>query len=179
MRWWFVPFLLSVLLLLLLPACGVENPPVLEDTTGAEVGWECVAGSCSPSIQSWSPQVPSMCGEETELLVGAGALAILCAVSVEGGRDVVHERTCRPIACADELDCPQWEAREYRCDNELCQTFIGMDRIDIASLCLWDLPRHASCSEADEDPEVDRRIALVDAACAGEECTIPEGCLAP
>lgn len=165
---------------ILLVGCAVENPPVLEDTTGAEIGWECERGSCSPVLASWSAQVPAMCGERTELLVGAGALAILCAVSVDAeGRDVVHERTCRPIACADELDCPQWEGREYACENELCQTPLVMDRIDVASLCLWDIERHASCPEAEEDAEVDRRMEAVDAACDAGGCTIPDGCLTP
>jgi len=170
------------ILSLLASGCIVENPPTVTDTTGAELGWTCDRGSCTTEIIAGSPGVPSMCGEDTELLVGAGALAILCAVSVDaGGSDVVHERTCRPLACADDLDCPQWEARGYGCLNDVCQ-IAGrrLDRIDLAALCLWDLPRHTSCTRADADTEIDRRLALRDGVCSGDDCdTVPPGCLAP
>lgn len=164
-------------------ACALENPSSLRDTTGAEIGWECGYGACTTVQGGYSPVVPSGCGEDTEHLVGAGALAILCAVSrAPDGTDLVHERTCRPIACADELDCPQWEERAYACVSSLCQAERGLplDRLDLTALCLFDVPRHESCEAIDGDAEVAHRMALVDGACEGERCArVPEGCLAP
>lgn len=168
--------------LALIAGCALENPPYVRDTTGAEVGWTCDNGSCTTVQESYSPPVPTDCGERTEHLVGAGALAILCDVTATDEGDVVHERTCRPLACADELDCPQWDAREYACVSSICQAVDGyaLDRIDLAALCLYDLPRPPSCAAADSDPETGRRMMLVDAACEGGTCaSVPEGCLAP
>ncbi len=163
-----------------LAGCAIENPSSLRDTTGAEIGWECVYGSCAPVRDGYGPPVPSGCGEDTEYLVGAGALAILCAVSNEDGADVVHEGTCRPLACADELDCPQWQERTYACVSSLCQTELVFDRLDVIALCLSDVPRHESCEAADADPLVAARMALVDGACEGERCErVPEECLQP
>lgn len=170
-------------LLLALPnaGCALENPQFLTDTTGAELGWRCDQGSCTTVHETFSPRIPTECGEDTELLVGAGPLAVLCAVSRgPDGEDVVHERTCRPLRCADELDCPQWSARAYACIEGLCQSEGVFDRIDVAALCLHDVPRHASCLDAETDAEVDRRLAGVDAACPGDVCTeLPPGCLEP
>lgn len=165
----------------LLIGCALENPPSIRDTTGAELGWNCDLGHCVPVQESFSPPVPSDCGEATEHLVGAGGLALLCAVSrhPEGG-DLVHERTCRPLACRDDLDCPQWSARTYVCSANVCQTELAFDRLDLVALCLFDVPRHTSCAEADGDPEVQRRLAWVDEVCSGGVCSqIPEGCLEP
>jgi hypothetical protein len=172
----------ALVLVLTLAGCVAENPSVVRDTTGAELGWTCDYGSCTTVRESFSPPVPTGCGERTELLVGAGALAIVCAVSAGELGDIVHERTCRPLACSDALDCPQWEERLYACVEDLCQAEEGLllDRTDVVALCLWDVPRHASCAEAEDDPEVDRRIALVDASCDGTRCSaVPDGCLAP
>lgn len=169
----------SLAALSLSSACAVENPAFIEDTTGAELGWSCDSGRCTTVHHDFSPAIPTGCGEGTELLVGAGGIAILCAVSREAGADVVHERSCRPLACADALDCPQWEARGYACVEGLCRSELLLDRVDLAALCLFDVPRHGSCAEADGDAEVDRRMALVDAACA-DGCThVPAGCLSP
>lgn len=161
--------------------CTLENPSVVRDTTGAELGWECDYGACTTVRESFSPPVPTGCGEDTELLVGAGALAILCAVSrAPDGSDLVHERTCRPLACRDELDCPQWSARTYACVADICQTDGVFDRVDVTALCLFDVERHASCGDAEDDPLVGARMALVDAACPGDRClSAPEPCLAP
>ena len=161
-------------------ACAVENPSFIEDTTGAELGWSCDTGSCNAVHHSFSPEIPTGCGDDTELLVGAGGIAILCAVSRDAeGADVVHERTCRPLACYDELDCPQWDARAYACVEGICQSELALDRVDLAALCLFDVPRHASCAEADADALVDQRMALVDEACADGCTNVPAGCLAP
>lgn len=177
------PWGLAGLIASLAAGCAAENPTSLRDTTGAEIAWECGYGGCVTVQDGYAPPVPSGCGEDTEHLVGAGALAVLCAVSraPEGG-DLVHERTCRPIACADELDCPQWEERLYGCVESICQSDAGLalDRLDVTALCLFDVPRHASCEAIDADAEVARRMALVDEACEGERCQrVPEGCLAP
>jgi hypothetical protein len=171
----------AVSLALLVSGCLAENPASLTDTTGADIGWDCSRGSCTTVRDATSASVPSMCGAATDLLVGAGALAILCAVSVgPDGADVVHERTCRPIACADELDCPQWEERAYTCLASICQyEALALDRVDVSALCLYDVPRHESCAAAEEDALADERMAAVDAACADGTCTIPEGCLVP
>lgn len=166
-----------------LTACSVENPPLLRDTTGAELGWSCDFGRCVTVQESFSPAVPTDCGERTEHLVGAGALALLCAVSQSArGEDIVHERTCRPLACFDELDCPQWQERGYACIEGICQSTDGtpLDRLDMTALCLFDVPRHASCVAAEDDAEVDRRMVLVDGACDARGCgAAPMGCLAP
>ncbi|MGE0791148.1 MAG: hypothetical protein AB7S26_36080 [Sandaracinaceae bacterium] len=173
--------LLGLLVLLALPACAIENPGHVRDTTGAEMGWECDTGSCRAVRESYSPLAPD-CDGRTELLVGAGGLAILCAVP-DGG-DEPFEETCRPLACADLLDCPQWSARTYECIEGICQVesaagFV-LDRVDLAALCLYDVPRHASCAEAQADPIVMARMALVDAACASERCERPPAdCLSP
>lgn len=167
---------------LLVTGCAVENPTSVRDTTGAEIGWDCGYGHCSTVQDSYAPVVPSGCGDETEHLVGAGALALLCAVSrAPDGSDVVHERTCRPIACADELDCPQWEERLYGCVESICQTEgLTLDRVDVTALCLFDVPRHASCEAIDADPRVAERMALVDEVCDETRCDrVPEACLSP
>jgi hypothetical protein len=171
-------------LVLLWSSCLVENPSVVRDSTGAELGWDCASGSCTTVRESYSP-LPPECGEGTELLVGAGPIALLCAVSLApDGSDRVHETTCRPLACADALDCPQWNAREYTCIGSLCQVANAggwrLDHVDLAALCLYDLARHASCEEADADPVVRERMLAVDAACASGTCeSIPDGCLDP
>lgn len=171
---------LSLAIASLLAGCALENPAYVRDTTGAELGWSCDVGHCAPVHESFSPPVPSDCGEDTELLVGAGGLAILCAVSRGAdGSDVIHERTCRPLACRDELDCPQWGARSYVCAAGVCQSELALDRVDVTALCLFDVPRHASCAEADADPEVARRMAWVEEACEGGCTHVPSGCLAP
>ncbi|HEY8432943.1 MAG TPA: hypothetical protein VIL20_31440 [Sandaracinaceae bacterium] len=166
----------------LLAGCVPDNPSSLRDTTGAEIGWSCGWDGCTTVQHGGAPVVPSGCGDDTEHLVGAGALAILCAVSRgAGGRDVVHERTCRPIACADELDCPQWEDRRYLCVASICQNEdLALDRLDVTALCLYDVPRHESCGAIDADPEVARRMALVEEACDGARChRVPAECLSP
>lgn len=168
----------------LLSGCLVENPSSVRDTTGAELGWDCSSGSCTTVRESFSP-LPPECGDGAELLVGAGPVAILCAVSrAPDGSDVVHETTCRPLACSDELDCPQWNSREYTCLGSLCQVAESggwrLDHTDLAALCLFDLARHASCEESDADPVVMERMRAVDAACASGTCeSIPDGCLDP
>ncbi len=170
------------LLAMLVSGCAVENPPALRDTTGAEIGWTCDYGGCTTVQEAYSPPVPPDCGDGTEHLVGAGAIANLCDVTPTADGDLVHERTCRPLACADELDCPQWEERAYACLSGICQAQDGLalDRVDLSALCLYDLPRPTSCAEADADPEVTRRIALVDAACSSGTCaSVPAGCLSP
>ena len=170
---------------LLLSACAVENPDHVEDTTGAETGWGCAAGACDTIRETFSAPAPECGAEGTELRVGAGALAILCAVSRgSDGSEDVHQLTCRPLACSDGLDCPQWAAREYGCVAGICQvadaTGWRLDRLDLTALCLWDVARHTSCSDAAGDPEVTERLALVDLACPEEECvTVPAGCLEP
>lgn len=174
------PVLVATALLAVLPGCALENPELLRDTTGAELGWSCESGRCVVVQESFSPPVPTECGERTEHLVGAGPIAILCAVSQGSrGQDVVHELTCRPVACADELDCPQWEERTYACVEGICQSAASwaFDRLDLSALCLSDLPRHRSCPEAAADPIVQERMRLVDAACDERRCTgLPEGC---
>lgn len=167
-----------------LPACSLENPDHVEDSTGAETGWGCIAGGCQTIRDTFSAPVPSCEGEETELAVGAGALALLCAISLGPEGDVVHERTCRPLVCRDDLDCPQWAGRTYSCIEEVCQVEdvngFTLDRLDLTALCLWDVPRHTSCAEAEADPEVDARLARLDGVCDADTCSaIPEGCLAP
>jgi hypothetical protein len=166
-----------------LSACAVENPELVRDTTGAEIGWSCELGRCVTVQETFSPIVPTDCGERTEHLVGAGGLAILCAVSQGArGEDVVHERTCRPLACGDELDCPQWQERGYACLEGICQSTddAAFDWLDMVALCLFDLSRHESCAAAEADAEVARRLALADAACEGGRCgPAPAGCLAP
>lgn len=161
--------------------CAVENPDHVEDTTGVEMGWGCVNGNCSTIQETFSPLPPDCAGEDTELLVGAGGLAILCAVSRgPEGEDIVHQTTCRPLVCADELDCPQWSDRPYACVEELCQTSLALDAVDIMSLCLWDVPRHDSCAEAGADPMVRERLALVTGACDDDDgCRVPAACLQP
>lgn len=165
-------------------ACAVENPPYLRDTTGAELLWECDTGNCRPVRGSFSP-LPPECADDTELLVGAGPIAILCGVSRgPDGEDIVHDETCRPLACVDDLSCPQWNAREYICLNEFCQVADAstwrLDRTDMSALCLFDVERHASCDEALGDPIVQARLSAVDEACPMGVCErVPEGCLAP
>src|SRR5690606_29675778 len=101
--------------------CALENPDHVEDSTGAETGWSCAGGSCTTIRESFSAPVPDCPGDDTELLVGAGALALLCAVSLDAdGGDVLHPLTCRPLVCADGLDCPQWAGREYTCVEGVC-----------------------------------------------------------
>lgn len=165
--------------------CSVENPDHVQDTTGAETGWDCVSGSCNAVRTSFSAPVPDCEGADTELLVGAGALAILCAVSRDAeGADVVHVETCRPLACGGALDCPQYGARSYACIQSICQvedeTGFGLDPIDVSALCLFDVPRHASCDAARADALVSERLAAAQSACEGAACTrIPAGCLEP
>jgi hypothetical protein len=100
------------------------------------------------------------------------------------GADVIHETTCRPLVCADELDCPQWNDREYACVEQLCQvrdaTGWALDDLDLTALCLWDLPRHASCGEAGADPAVEARLAAVAEVCDEAGCVAaPPACLQP
>lgn len=165
--------------------CAVENPSHVQDSTGVEMGWSCERGACTTERRSYSPLPPACEGEDTELLVGAGAIAILCAVSRgPDGEDVVHETTCRPLVCADDLDCPQWNEREYACIEEVCQVREAagwvLDRLDMTALCLWDVPRHADCATAQSDPRVLERLARVEEACDATRCTsAPEGCLQP
>jgi hypothetical protein len=164
---------------------GVDNPDYVTDSTGAQTGWGCVRGACSTVRESYSPPPPDCEGADTELLVGAGAIAILCAVSVgPSGEDVVHETTCRPLVCEIDAQCPQWTAREYACIEEVCQVRNAggweLDRVDMTALCLWDVPRHQSCATSRSDPAVVDRLALVDEACPGGTCTsAPDPCLSP
>ncbi|MFK7991568.1 MAG: hypothetical protein AB8I08_36465 [Sandaracinaceae bacterium] len=180
-RW----FLLTVGLSFGLPACALENPDHVEDSTGAETGWGCINGGCQTVRDTFSAPVPACEGEDTELAVGAGALAVLCAISRgPEGEDLVHETTCRPLVCRDSLDCPQWAGRTYGCIEEICQveevSGFMLDRLDLTALCLWDMPRHASCAQAASDPAVEARLARLDAVCDAEACSaIPEGCLEP
>ncbi len=170
---------LFLLLFVCCAGCALDNPAVLRDTTGAEMGWECERGHCTTVRESFSPLPPTECGEDAELLVGAGKLAILCVVSAG---DIVHERTCRPLACLDELDCPQWEERTYTCASGICETDdpVALDRIDVAALCLSEVPRHTSCADAENDPRVDERIALRDSVCDETRCeSVPSECLSP
>ena len=171
--------------LLIAPGCAIENPDHVQDSTGAETGWGCASGGCSTIRETFS-RLPPECGDgDAELLVGAGALALLCAVSIDAeGEDVVHPLTCRPLVCADGLDCPQWAGRNYVCIQGLCQVDATagwhLDRVDLIALCLHDLPRHASCDEAETDPVVIERLAAVDMVCDEVSCeAIPDGCLAP
>lgn len=165
--------------------CAVENPSYVTDSTGAQTGWSCEGGRCTTVRESYSPLPPDCAGEDTELLVGAGPIAVLCAVSRDGaGEDVVHERTCRPLVCFDDLGCPQYGGREYACIEEICQVRDAggwrLDALDMTALCLWDVPRHESCAAAAEDPTVAARLALVDEVCADGECTsAPAPCLSP
>lgn len=171
-------------LIALAPGCLIENPSHVTDSTGAELGWECDNGSCRPVQNEYSP-LPPECGDDAELLVGAGGLAILCAVGrADDGADVIHEATCRPLVCIDELDCPQWSSRTYSCIDGICQVEAAegwrLDRVDLAALCLAAIPRHDTCAAAAEDPEVMERLSWVDAACDedGDECaSVPEACV--
>lgn len=169
---------LLVALALPLAGCFTESPPVLEDTLGAVVGWSCDDGPCDvvPRLSTLDPPV---CGERDRWVVGAGALAILCAASEEGGELLVHESTCRPLACADELDCPQWDELHYGCDAGICTTgSFGLDALDVRAACLQGVPRLASCEAQDADPATIERTALVASTCSAgtTRCEIPEAC---
>lgn len=167
-------------LLLALAACSVENPTRVQDTTGASLDWECELGACRPVGYAGAPEAPE-CDGPTELLVGAGALGLLCAVD---DTDAPFPETCRPLACALASDCPQWGDRLYVCLGDICQIEDAsgwtLDRVDVTALCLFDVPRHASCDEALADPAVAERLALVDEVCDGDRCTaVPLPCLQP
>lgn len=162
----------------LLAGCFTESPAALEDTLGVVVGWECDGGECEASLRRITEDPPS-CGEGDRWVVGAGAVAILCAASEDGGELAVHESTCRPIACDDELDCPQWDDLSYGCDVGICTTpSFDLDGLDVRAACLRLVPRRATCDAQDTDADTITQTAIAAAACPEDApgCAIPEAC---
>lgn len=171
--------LLALPLLLVLPGCFTESPASLADTQGVIVGWTCERGACEVEPRGATLDPPA-CGERDQWVVGAGAIAILCAATEDDAGELsVRESTCRPLACDDELDCPQWEDLVYGCDAGVCTTDrLALDALDVRAACLRHLPRAASCDENDADPDNVARTALAARACPdARTCAIPEECL--
>ncbi|UJR79520.1 hypothetical protein [Sandaracinus amylolyticus] len=171
--------LLALASLLALPGCFTESPAALADTQGVLVGWTCEHGDCEVEPRTATVDPPA-CGERDQWVVGAGAIAILCAATEsDGGELTVHEATCRPLACDDELDCPQWEDLVYGCDGGVCTTDrFDLDVLDVRAACLRGVPRAPTCALQDEDPATIDRSALATNACPGEgPCELPEACL--
>ncbi|MDQ3035644.1 MAG: hypothetical protein M3Y87_24775 [Myxococcota bacterium] len=161
-----------------LAGCFTESPDVLQDTLGVAVGWECDGGECEVSLRRVTAD-PPVCAADDRWVVGAGAVAILCAASEEGGELAVHESTCRPIACDDELDCPQWDDLSYGCDVGICTTsFFDLDPLDVRAACLRLVPRRETCEAQDADADTIARTAIAAAACpdGAPGCAIPEEC---
>lgn len=170
---------LVALLLAFVPGCFTESPVSLADTQGVLVGWTCERGACEVEPRSATAD-PPMCGERDQWVVGAGAIAILCAATEDDeGELTVRESTCRPLACEDELDCPQWEDLVYGCDGGVCTTDrLPLDGLDVRAACLRHLPRAATCDENDADPDNLARTALAARACPdARTCAVPEECL--
>ncbi len=163
-------------------ACSVDNPSSLRDTTGVEVTWSCDQGRCTTTEEPGNPPIPADCGDGTLRLVGAGGLALLCEVTPVDTGPVIHERTCRPLACGADTDCPQWSERAYACVNDICQSRdpMALDPVDFTALCLYDVPQPDTCAALDTDPTILERMALVDAACPDGVCgSVPSVCLMP
>lgn len=163
----------------LLLGCFTESPAVLEDTQGNLVDWECRGGDCDAVPRRGTTEPPACGGEGDERwVVGAGAVAILCAASDVASDLVVHEATCRPLACHDELDCPQWEDLVYGCDGGVCTTAaLALDPLDVRAVCLRNVPRLATCDAQASDETTRARDALALEACpSAAACTIPDAC---
>lgn len=111
-------------------------------------------------------------------VVGAGAIAVLCAASVATDHTfTLHEATCRPLLCATEADCPEWPDRHYGCDGGFCTTSeLALDRLDIEATCLRRAARLDTCAAIDADPAVTSAMASAASACASGPCAIPASC---
>ena len=171
--------LLALPLIVLVPGCFTESPVSLAAPQGVLVGWTCERGACEVEPRSATIDPPA-CGEPDQWVVGAGAVAILCAAPQDdAGELAVVESTCRPLACDDELDCPQWEDLVYGCDSGVCTTDrLSLDALDVRAACLRHVPRAATCDENDGDPDNVARTALAARACPdARTCAIPEECL--
>jgi hypothetical protein len=157
-----------------LPSCA-SAPPVLEDSLGTRVTWMCEGHECQVTGTS---DAPPDCDGDDIFVVGAGAIAILCAASVATDHSLtLHEATCRPLICATEGDCPQWPDRMYGCDGGFCTTAsLALDAIDVEATCLRLAPRQDTCAATDADPAVVMATSTAMAACTTSGCTIPESC---
>lgn len=158
----------------LLSGCS-NGTPVLEDSLGTRVGWMCEGHDCQVNGVSIEP--PDCDGEDI-FVVGAGALAVLCAASVATDHTLtLHETTCRPLLCATPDDCPQWPDRRYGCDAGFCTTAdLALDALDIEATCLRLAARGATCADIDADPVVQRAVQTATDACASGPCAIPAEC---
>jgi hypothetical protein len=166
---------LSLAVVFCLVAGCSTGTPLLEDSLGTRVGWLCEGHDCQ--VNGVSVEPPDCDGDDI-FVVGAGAIAVLCASSVAMDHTLtLHEATCRPLLCATETDCPQWPDRRYGCDSGFCTTAdLALDMLDIEAVCLRTAARGATCADIDADPSVQMAMSMASAACASGPCTIPAAC---
>lgn len=139
------------------------------------MGWVCEAHDCQVNGTSVAP--PDCDGTDV-FVVGAGAIAVLCAASVATDHSLtVHDATCRPLLCATESDCPEWPDRRYGCDGGFCTTAgLALDVLDIEAVCLRTAVRGDTCAAIDADPAVQMAMTTAASACASGPCSLPASC---
>ncbi len=158
-------------------SCARQTAPTLEDSRGVVVQWECSAGECQVTGTSDPPPACTALPDIDLFVLGAGSFALLCGASVVGHALVLHDESCRPIRCANETDCPQWDDRRYGCDAGLCTTTTrALDLLDVTAACLADVDRPATCVAAGMDAATQDGLLLAASACTAEGCTLPEAC---
>lgn len=172
---------LALASLLLLPtsagSCVGQAPPSLEDSRGVRVEWACSGRTCEVTGSSVPPPTCTALPDIDLFVLGAGAIAMLCGASVVGRTFELHEESCRPIVCADEGDCPQWDDRRYGCDAGTCTTTTrAPDMLDVTTACLATVDRPPTCVATGADPATQAALTNADGACSGSACTIPEVC---
>ena len=148
---------------------------MLEDALGTRVSWTCQVHDCQVTGTSVEP--PDCDGDDV-FVVGAGAIAVLCAASVAADHSLtLHEATCRPLICASEADCPQWPDRRYGCDGGFCTTSeLALDALEVEAVCLRNARRGPTCAAIAADPTVIAAASTAASACATGGCTLPAEC---
>jgi hypothetical protein len=158
-------------------SCVGHVPPTLEDSRGVRVEWRCSDGTCEVTATSDPPPACTALPDLDLFVLGAGSFALLCGASVVDHTLVLHDDLCRPILCADESGCPQWDDRRYACDGGVCRTTgRAPDLLDVLAACLAHVERPLTCAAAQTDAPTLAALALARDACDATTCIIPEAC---
>jgi hypothetical protein len=88
---------------------------------------------------------------------------------------------CRPLACAQDGDCPQSPDWSATCQANMCQVLDWpLFFEDVVALCLARAPRLMGCQGSPPpDAPTQAAFAEANAACTSNGCTVPSDCLQP
>jgi hypothetical protein len=174
-------------------ASGASNSrTVLRDSTDATFTLDCMSdGHCAlTALDGTAP--PLGCGD------GSAAFKLewrrfldVCSASVHSGGPAAWSTTdslCRMVVCDKDGDCPHTAGLDFICVHRLCEQPGSTGNLVLPSeslqLCLFGVPRPATCADATSSPNLRQAQNLVAASCPSANpstpsCTVPSSCAQP